>query len=97
MVVTTVMIRVKEQHVDDFIGATIINHEASVKEPGNRRFDLLQQADDPTRFILYEAYDSEGAASAHKETGHYKTWRDTVAPYMAVPRQGVKYFAIRPD
>jgi autoinducer 2-degrading protein len=97
MVVTTVMIRVKEEHLDDFIEATIINHEASVKEPGNRRFDLLQQTDDPTRFILYEAYDSDEEASAHKETGHYKTWREAVAPYMAIPRQGIKYLAIRPE
>jgi len=97
MVVTTVMIQVKEEHIDDFVRATIINHEASVKEPGNRRFDLLQNVEDPTRFILYEAYDSEDAAAAHKETDHYKTWRDDVAPHMALPRKGIKYRAIRPE
>ena len=97
MVVTTVMIQVKEEHIDDFVRATIINHEASVKEPGNRRFDLLQNVEDPTRFILYEAYDSDDTAAAHKETDHYKTWRDTVAPHMVLPRKGIKYRAIRPE
>ena len=97
MFVTTVLIQVKQKHIDDFIAATIINHEKSVKEPGNRRFDLLQQVDDSTRFILYEAYDDEAAAAAHKETGHYRTWRDAVAPFMEVPRQGIKHRSIRPE
>jgi autoinducer 2-degrading protein len=96
MVVTTVMIKVVEQHIDDFINATIVNHEASVKEPGNRRFDLLQRVDDPGSFILYEGYDSEESASAHKVTDHYKTWRDSVAAHMAQPRLGIKYRAVRP-
>jgi autoinducer 2-degrading protein len=96
MVVTTVMIKVLEQHIDDFIEATIVNHEESVKEPGNRRFDLLQRVDDPSSFILYEAYDSEESAAAHKNTAHYKTWRDSVAAHMAQPRQGIKYRAVRP-
>ena len=97
MFVTTVLIRVKEERIDDFTAATIVNHEKSVQEPGNRRFDLLQQVDDPTRFILYEAYDTEAAAAAHKETDHYRTWRDTVAPFMEVPRQGIKHRSIRPE
>jgi autoinducer 2-degrading protein len=96
MVVTTVMIKVLEQHIDDFIEATIVNHEESVKEPGNRRFDLLQRVDDPSSFILYEAYDSEESAAGHKNTAHYKTWRDSVAAHMAQPRQGIKYRAVRP-
>ena len=97
MVVTTVMIRVKEENIDDFIQATIPNHEASTAEPGNRHFDLLQNVEDPSRFILYEAYDSQEAAAAHKETSHYKTWREGVAPYMKEPRRGIAYRAIRPE
>jgi autoinducer 2-degrading protein len=96
MVVTTVMIQVKAENVDDFIEATIPNHESSVGETGNRRFDLLQSTEDPTRFILYEAYDTEQSATDHKETDHYKKWRDAVAPYMEVPRKGIRYRAIRP-
>lgn len=91
MVVTLVHVHVKPQHVAAFIAATKANHEASVREPGNRRFDVLQREDDPTRFVLVEAYVDEAAAAAHKETAHYKTWRDTVADWMAEPRQGVKY------
>jgi autoinducer 2-degrading protein len=97
MVVTTVMIKVREECIDDFIQATTVNHEASVHEPGNRRFDFLQSMEDPSQFILYEAYDSPEAAAAHKDTGHYKVWRDTVAPHMEEPRRGIKYRAIKPD
>ena len=97
MVVTTVMIHVKEENIDDFIQATIVNHEASKKEPGNRRFDLLQNAEDATCFILYEAYDSKEAAAAHKETSHYKIWREAVAPHMKEARRGIAYNAIRPE
>lgn len=97
MVVTTVMIKVRKENIDDFIEATIPNHEASINEPGNRRFDLLQNGEDPTLFILYEAYDSKEAAAAHKETSHYKAWREAVAPHMEVPRRGIAYRAIRPE
>ena len=96
MVVTTVMIKVKEGYINEFIEATIKNHEKSVKEPGNMRFDFLQSVDDPASFMLYEAYDSEESAKAHKDTPHYKEWRDTVQEYMAEPRKGIKYRAIRP-
>lgn len=88
MHVTLVHVRVREQHVDAFIAATRANHEASVDEPGNRRFDVLQALDDPTRFILYEAYASAAAAAAHKETTHYLAWREAVAGMMAEPRRG---------
>ena len=71
-----------------FIAATRINHQESVKEPGNRRFDVLQAPDDPARFILYEAYVSAAAVAAHKETAHYLAWRDAVAGMMAEPRRG---------
>jgi len=96
MFVTTVMIHVKQEHIQDFINASIPNHEASVKEPGNMRFDLLQSTDDPSRFILYEAYISKESASAHKNTEHYKMWRESVADWMAEPRRGITYTAVRP-
>jgi autoinducer 2-degrading protein len=88
MHVTLVHVRVRPEDVDAFIAATRINHQESVKEPGNRRFDVLQAPDDPARFILYEAYVSAAAAAAHKETAHYLAWRDTVAGMMAEPRRG---------
>ena len=88
MHVTLVHVRVRPEDVDAFIAATRINHQASVRGPGNRRFDVLQAPDDPARFILYEAYVSAAAAAAHKETAHYLAWRDTVAGMMAEPRRG---------
>ena len=96
MVVTTVMINVKEKNIQDFIAATIRNHKASIKEPGNRRFDFLQSIDNPTMFMLYEAYETEEDARAHKKTSHYKEWKEAVASFMAKPREGIKYLAIRP-
>ena len=76
MYVTIVYVHVKPEHVADFIEAIRVNHEGSVREPGNLRFDILQSADDPTRFVAYEAYRDEAAAKAHKETPHYLAWRD---------------------
>jgi len=96
MVATTVLVQVKEEHIDDFIAATIENHDQSVKEPGNVRFDVLQSKNEPSHFMLYEAYESTESAAAHKETLHYKKWRDEVAGWMAQPRRGVPYVAIRP-
>lgn len=96
MIATTVMIRVKPDHTDDFIRETVRNHEASIEEAGNLRFDVLQSREDPSRFMLYEAYESEEAAAAHKETEHYKCWRDRVAAWMAEPRRGIPYNGIRP-
>ncbi len=89
MHVTLVYVHVKAQHVDEFIAATRANHEGSVNEPGNLRFDVVQQADDPSRFVLYEAYRSAEDAAAHKQTAHYMRWREQVADWMAEPRQGV--------
>jgi autoinducer 2-degrading protein len=97
MYVTTVMVHVKGEHVQDFIDATILNHEGSVTEPGNRRFDVLQSLEDPARFVLYEAYESEDDAAAHKRTVHYLQWRERVEPYMAEPRRGIAYRAVRPE
>jgi autoinducer 2-degrading protein len=88
MHVTLVHIRVRSADVDSFIAATRANHEASLSEPGNRRFDVLQAPDDPTRFILYEAYASVADAAAHKETTHYLAWREAVGGMMAEPRRG---------
>jgi autoinducer 2-degrading protein len=73
------------------------NHQAAVQESGNRRFDVLQSADDPTRFVLYEAYASAQDAQAHKLTPHYLQWRDTVAAWMASPRTGVPYRGLCPE
>ncbi len=97
MHVTLVHVQVKPEHVAEFLEATRINHEASIREPGNLRFDVLLSVDDPTRFILYEAYADEDAAAAHKKTDHYTTWRDTVAGWMAQPRQGVRYNGLFPS
>jgi autoinducer 2-degrading protein len=97
MHVTLVHVHVDPAHTDDFIAATKLNHEASIQEPGNRRFDVLQSPENPSHFILYEAYVSAEAAAAHKETAHYLTWRDTVAPWMAEPRQGVRYDGLFPQ
>jgi autoinducer 2-degrading protein len=96
MHVTLVHVQVKPEHIEDFITATRENHLGSVKEPGNRRFDVLQDANDPTRFVLYEVYLSAEDAAAHKNTAHYFRWRDTVTPWMAVPRQGVPYKGLFP-
>ncbi len=94
--VTMVYVHVKPEHVPDFIESIRVNHEHSVREPGNVRFDILQSFDDPTRFVAYEAYVDEAAAKAHKETAHYLAWRDEVAPWMAEPRQGVRYEGLFP-
>jgi len=96
MIVTCVTVYVKPEHVDEFIAATIKNHEGSINEPGNLRFDFLQCKNEPTQFLLIEAYASEDDAKAHKETAHYLAWRETVADWMAKPREGVPHDVIRP-
>jgi len=93
---TLVHVRVKPDCVEAFISATQHNHAAAVQEPGNRRFDVLQDAGDPTRFVLYEAYASAEAAADHKQTAHYLAWRDAVADMMDGPRQGVLYHGLFP-
>ena len=93
---TIVYVTVKPEYIDEFIEATRLNHEASVQESGNRRFDVLQLTDDPEKFVLYEAYVSAKDAAAHKQTEHYLAWRDTVADWMAEPRQGVGYNGLYP-
>jgi quinol monooxygenase YgiN len=97
LLIVHVNCRVKPEHVDAFREATLVNARASVQEPGVARFDVCQQRDDATRFVLVEIYRSEGAPAAHKETEHYKTWRDAVADMMAEPRTSVKYVNAFPD
>jgi len=96
MTVTCVYIHVKTEFVGKFIEASTENHLASVREPGNLRFDFIQQADDPCRFMLYEAYENENAAAAHKNTTHYLRWRDTISDMMAEPRRGIRYNILQP-
>jgi len=96
MHVTLVHVRVNPEHIQDFIAATRANHQASVQEPGNLRFDVLQSPEDPGYFLLYEAYRSPRDAAAHKETAHYQRWRETVADWMAEPRQGIPFTGLYP-
>jgi autoinducer 2-degrading protein len=96
MHVTLVHVQVKPERVDDFIAAIKANHEGSVAEPGNRRFDVLQDPSDTTKFILYEAYASADDAAKHKETAHYLAWRAAAEEMMAAPRQGVPYNGLFP-
>lgn len=97
MLIVLVHIHVKPESLAAFKAATQENARNSVREPGIARFDVIQQADDPTRFVLVEVYRNEPAAVAHKETAHYLKWRDTVAEMMAESRKGIKYANIFPD
>ncbi|HLN19876.1 MAG TPA: antibiotic biosynthesis monooxygenase [Bacteroidales bacterium] len=96
MTVTCVYVHVKPEMIDEFIKVTSANHMESVKEPGNFRFDFVQQADDPSKFMIFEAYETDEAAAAHKSTPHYFVWRDAVKDMMHEPRYGVKYNIIQP-
>jgi quinol monooxygenase YgiN len=96
MLIVHVHARVKPECVEAFREATAENASRSVREPGVARFDVIQQADDPTRFILVEVYRTPEAPAAHKETAHYQKWRDAVAPMMAEPRTSVKYTNVFP-
>lgn len=96
MHVVIVHVHVRPEYREAFIRATLENARHTVEEPGNVRFDVLQQADDPNRFILYEAYRDPAGMDAHKATAHYARWRDTVAEWMAEPRRGVAYRALAP-
>ena len=97
MLVVHVHVHVKPESVSAFKQATIANARESIKEPGIARFDLLQQQDDPARFVLVEAYRNAQAPAAHKETKHYQTWRDAVAPMMAEPRTSLKFTNLFPE
>ena len=97
MTIVHVHVHVKPEHVEAFKQASLANARESVKEPGIARFDVVQQQDDSTRFVLVEAYRTKDAPAAHKETRHYQTWRDAVAPMMAEPRSSVKFENLFPD
>ncbi len=96
MLVVHVHVQVKADQVEAFIAATLANARSSVQEPGIARFDVIQQQDDPTRFVLVEVYRSADDPARHKETAHYQQWRDTVADMMAEPRRSVKYANVFP-
>ena len=96
LLVVHVHVHVKPDCVESFKQATLANARESRREPGIARFDVVQQQDDPTRFVLVEAYRSVEATAAHKETKHYQTWRDAVAPMMAAPRTSVKFHNVDP-
>jgi len=97
MHVTLVHVHVRPEHVEPFVATTIGNRDGSVREPGNVRFDVLQSADDPTRFVLIEMFRDGEAAGAHKTTPHYLAWRDQVAGWMASPREGHRYLLLAPQ
>ena len=96
MLIVHVHVHVKAESVEAFKAATVENARNSVHEPGIARFDVIQQQDDPTRFVLVEVYRTADDPARHKETGHYATWRDAVADMMAEPRSSVKYGNVFP-
>jgi (4S)-4-hydroxy-5-phosphonooxypentane-2,3-dione isomerase len=96
MIVTCVHVSVKPDRIDDFIQACKENHYQAIRESGNIRFDILQGIEDQTKFLLYEAYESEDCAAAHKKTAHYLHWREQVADWMAEPRKGVPFQMLFP-
>ncbi len=97
MLVVCIYVHVKPDCRDAFIEASIENARKTIEEPGNLRFDVIQQADDPNRFLLYEVYRDEAGMKAHKETAHYARWRDAVAPWMAEDRRGVRHVSLFPE
>jgi len=97
MPVTLVYISVKSDRIDDFIAASKANHEASIQETGNHRFDFLQNQTDPTQFVFYEWYASDADIAAHKQTDQYKIWNETVEKMMAEPRRGVRHIGLFPE
>ncbi len=96
MYIVHVFVDVKPDNIEQFKQATIENAQNSIKEPGIARFDVIQQIDDPTKFVLVEVYRTQDDPAKHKETAHYKKWREAVAPMMAKERYSVKYINIFP-
>jgi len=96
MQIVVVNVAVKPECVEAFKEASKANSAGSLGEPGVLRFDVLQQHDDPTKFVLYEVYRTPEAVAAHKETAHYLLWRDTVGPMMAAPRVGARFVNVAP-
>ncbi len=97
MLIVHVHVQVKPECVEAFKAASLDNAHLSIQEPGIARFDVVQQADEPTRFVLVEVYRNDEAPAAHKTTAHYAAWRDAVADMMAAPRQSTKYRNVFPD
>ncbi len=97
MFIVHVFVHVKEESVDAFIEATVENARNSLKEEGIARFDVIQQQDDPTRFVLVEVYRNHEDTLKHKDTEHYERWRDVVAYMMEEPRYSVKYVNVHPN
>ncbi len=97
MLIVHVFVHVKPEQVEAFLTASLENARNSVQEPGIARFDVIQQQDDPTRFVLVEVYRTSEDPGRHKETAHYQKWRDTVAEMMAEPRTSIKYTNVFPD
>ena len=97
MFIVHVFAHVKPNQIEAFRAATLENAHNSLQEPGIARFDVIQQQDDPTRFVLVEVYRTSDAPDRHKETAHYQKWRDAVADMMAEPRTSVKYTNVFPD
>jgi (4S)-4-hydroxy-5-phosphonooxypentane-2,3-dione isomerase len=97
MFVVCVRIEVTPGHEEDFVRATASNHEGTRKEAGNLRFDVLRQLAEPRKFFLYEVYRDEAGFKSHQETPHYQRWKETVAPWMAVPRVGDKHQSLYPE
>jgi quinol monooxygenase YgiN len=97
LLVIHVQVHVKPDAVEAFRQATLQNATSSRREPGVVRFDVVQDLDDPTRFVLIEVYRGTAGQAAHKETAHYATWRDAVAPLMAEPRTARRFAAVSPD
>ena len=97
MLIVHVLVHVKPDSVDGFAAATRENARNSVREPGVVRFDVVQQEDDPTRFVLIEIYRTLEDPARHKETAHYAAWRTAVEPMMAEPRRSVRYHAVFPE
>ena len=96
MIVLHVHVHVVPEHIEAFKQATIVNASHSVREPGIARFDVVQAVDDPTRFVLVEAYRNREAMAAHKETAHYAEWAERVTPWLAKPRTRVQYYNVFP-
>ena len=96
MYIVHVYVHVKDRFLEAFKQATIENAKNSIQEPGIARFDVVQQKDEPTRFVLVEVYRTPEDPAKHKETEHYKKWRDTVADMMAEPRLSIKYTNLHP-
>lgn len=97
MYVVCVYVHVLPEHRQAFLEASCENARQTIEEPGNLRFDVLQQTEAPNRFVLYEVYRDEAGMNAHKQTPHYARWRDTVEPWMAEARRGVKHLALFPE